>query len=74
VLTNTEVAHRLGFEPGPEQFGLLLQFHVAETEERAEQNAHQFMWMPREFTSLQHPVWGSPSETSRSRFRQGAGP
>ena len=35
--------------------------HVAETEEKAIENARQFMWMQGEFTGLAHPVWSSPS-------------
>ncbi len=54
-------ARRVGYEPGPENFGQLLQCHVAETEEKAERNAKEFMWMRGEFTGLAHPVWGSPS-------------
>jgi alkanesulfonate monooxygenase SsuD/methylene tetrahydromethanopterin reductase-like flavin-dependent oxidoreductase (luciferase family) len=57
----TDTAHEYGYEPGPENFGQLLQCHVAETEEKAEQNARQFMWMAGEFTGLAHPVWGSPT-------------
>jgi alkanesulfonate monooxygenase SsuD/methylene tetrahydromethanopterin reductase-like flavin-dependent oxidoreductase (luciferase family) len=57
----TETARTVGYEPGPENFGQLLQCHVAETEEKAERNAKEFMWMRGEFTGLQHPVWGSPS-------------
>ena len=34
---------------------------VAETEEKALENARQFMWMQGEFTGLAHPVWSSPS-------------
>src|SRR6185295_3726276 len=54
-------AREVGYEPGPENFGQLLQCHVAETEEKAERNAKQFMWMRGEFTGLAHPVWGSPT-------------
>lgn len=54
-------AREVGYEPGPENFGQLLQCHVAETEEKAERNAKQFMWMAGEFTGLAHPVWGSPT-------------
>jgi len=54
-------AQGVGYEPGPENFGQLLQCHVAETEEKAERNAKQFMWMAGEFTGLAHPVWGSPT-------------
>ncbi len=56
-----ESARRVGYEPGPENFGQLLQCHVAETEEKAERNAREFMWMRGEFTGLAHPVWGSPT-------------
>ena len=57
----TDTAREAGFEPGPEHFGQLLQVHVAETEEKAERNAREFMWMRGEFTGLAHPVWGSPT-------------
>ncbi len=57
----TESAREVGYEAGPEQFGQLLQCHVAETEEKAERNAREFMWMRGEFTGLSHPVWGTPS-------------
>ncbi len=56
-----ESARGVGYEPGPENFGQLLQCHVADTEEKAERNAREFMWMRGEFTGLAHPVWGSPS-------------
>jgi alkanesulfonate monooxygenase SsuD/methylene tetrahydromethanopterin reductase-like flavin-dependent oxidoreductase (luciferase family) len=57
----TESARAVGYEPGPENFGQLLQCHVADTEEKAERNAKEFMWMAGEFTGLAHPVWGSPT-------------
>jgi alkanesulfonate monooxygenase SsuD/methylene tetrahydromethanopterin reductase-like flavin-dependent oxidoreductase (luciferase family) len=57
----TETARGAGYEPGPEQFGQLLQCHVSDSAEKAERNAQQFMWMRGEFTGLSHPVWGSPS-------------
>jgi alkanesulfonate monooxygenase SsuD/methylene tetrahydromethanopterin reductase-like flavin-dependent oxidoreductase (luciferase family) len=57
----TESARSVGYEPGPECFGQLLQCHVADSEEKAERNAREFMWMRGEFTGLAHPVWGSPS-------------
>ncbi len=50
-----------GYTPGPDYHGLLKQIHVAETEEKAIQNARQFMWMQGEFTGLAHPVWSTPS-------------
>jgi alkanesulfonate monooxygenase SsuD/methylene tetrahydromethanopterin reductase-like flavin-dependent oxidoreductase (luciferase family) len=55
------VADEAGFKSGPEYRGYLQRCHVAETEERAMQNARQFMWMQGEFTGLAHPVWSSPS-------------
>jgi alkanesulfonate monooxygenase SsuD/methylene tetrahydromethanopterin reductase-like flavin-dependent oxidoreductase (luciferase family) len=54
-------AAEAGFTPGPDYHGLLKQIHVAETEERAVENARQFMWMQGEFTGLAHPVWSTPS-------------
>jgi alkanesulfonate monooxygenase SsuD/methylene tetrahydromethanopterin reductase-like flavin-dependent oxidoreductase (luciferase family) len=50
-----------GFTGGPAYHGLLKQIHVAETEEKALENARQFMWMQGEFTGLAHPVWGAPA-------------
>jgi len=55
------VAAEVGFPGGPEYRGYLQRCHVAETEEKALQNARQFMWMQGEFTGLAHPVWSSPS-------------
>jgi alkanesulfonate monooxygenase SsuD/methylene tetrahydromethanopterin reductase-like flavin-dependent oxidoreductase (luciferase family) len=57
----TEAAREVGFEPGPQHFGQLLQCHVAETEEKAEAHAQEFLWMRGEFTGVFHPVWGTPS-------------
>ncbi|MFN8526478.1 MAG: LLM class flavin-dependent oxidoreductase [Chloroflexota bacterium] len=54
-------AAEVGYTPGPECRGYLQRIHVAETEERALENARQFMWMQGEFTGLAHPVWSSPS-------------
>jgi alkanesulfonate monooxygenase SsuD/methylene tetrahydromethanopterin reductase-like flavin-dependent oxidoreductase (luciferase family) len=34
---------------------------VQDTEEKAMQNARQFMWMQGEFTGLAHPVWANPA-------------
>ena len=56
-----EAASRVGYTPGPENRGYLLRVHVAETEEKAEENARQFLWMAGEFTGLAHPVWSSPA-------------
>ena len=40
---------------------LLKQIHVAETEEKAIENARQFLWMQGEFTGLAHTVWSTPT-------------
>jgi alkanesulfonate monooxygenase SsuD/methylene tetrahydromethanopterin reductase-like flavin-dependent oxidoreductase (luciferase family) len=56
-----KVAAEHGFTGGPEYHGLLKQIHVAETEEKALENARQFTWMQGEFTGLAHPVWSSPA-------------
>jgi alkanesulfonate monooxygenase SsuD/methylene tetrahydromethanopterin reductase-like flavin-dependent oxidoreductase (luciferase family) len=55
------VAGETGYQGGPEYRGYLQRCHVAETEEKAMENARQFMWMQGEFTGLAHPVWSSPS-------------
>ena len=54
-------AAEAGFKGGPDYHGLLKQIHVAETEEKAIENARQFMWMQGEFTGLAHPVWSTPA-------------
>ena len=56
-----DAAAEAGFTAGPDYHGLLKQIHVAETEEKAIENARQFMWMQGEFTGLAHPVWSTPS-------------
>ena len=65
-----EAANRVGYEPGPEQFGMLLQCHVADTAEKAERNAQEFMWMRGEFTGLTHPIWGTPTGYGSPSNRQ----
>ena len=69
--TYDEAAERVGYTPGPENRGYLLRVHVAETEEKALENARQFMWMQGEFTGLAHPVWSSPSGYFSPEHRQG---
>jgi alkanesulfonate monooxygenase SsuD/methylene tetrahydromethanopterin reductase-like flavin-dependent oxidoreductase (luciferase family) len=66
----TDAAHRVGYEPGPEHFGQLLQCHVSDSAAKAEENAKQFMWMRGEFTGLAHPVWGAPSGYSSPSNRK----
>jgi len=56
-----KAAAEVGIKGGPEYHGLLKQIHVAETEEKALENARQFMWMQGEFTGLAHPVWSTPA-------------
>jgi len=56
-----DTAAALGYRSGPENRGYLARIHVAETEDKAIQNAKQFMWMQGEFTGLAHPVWANPS-------------
>jgi len=56
-----KAAEEAGYTPGPDYHGLLKQIHVAETEEKAYENARQFLWMQGEFTGLAHPVWSTPA-------------
>jgi alkanesulfonate monooxygenase SsuD/methylene tetrahydromethanopterin reductase-like flavin-dependent oxidoreductase (luciferase family) len=69
-----DTAAEVGFPSGPEYHGYLKQVHVAETDERAIENARQFTWMQGEFTGLAHPVWSTPSgyasPTQRREFVQ----
>ncbi len=55
------MALETGYEAGPENRGYLQQVHVSDSEEKAEKNARQFLWMQGEFTGLAHPVWANPS-------------
>jgi alkanesulfonate monooxygenase SsuD/methylene tetrahydromethanopterin reductase-like flavin-dependent oxidoreductase (luciferase family) len=66
-----DTAAEVGFRSGPEYHGYLKQVHVAETEEKAVENARQFMWMQGEFTGLAHPVWSTPSGYSSPDNRRG---
>ena len=59
--TYSKAAADVGYTAGPENFGYLIRVHVQDTEEKALQNARQFMWMQGEFTGLAHPVWANPS-------------
>ena len=56
-----ETAAEAGYEAGPEHRGYLLRVHVAETEEKAVENARQFMWMQGEFAGVGQPEYQSPS-------------
>lgn len=56
-----EAAAEVGYTPTSENRGYLLRVHVAESEEKALENARQFMWMQGEFTGLTHPVWANPA-------------
>ena len=65
-----EAAAEVGYCPGPENRGYLIQVHVSDNEEKAVENAKQFMWMQGEFTGLAHPVWSTPSGYSSPRNRR----
>src|SRR6266702_4475971 len=56
-----EAAAQVGYTPGPENRGYLIRMHVADSEEKAQRNARQFVWMMGEFTGLLHPVWSGPA-------------
>jgi alkanesulfonate monooxygenase SsuD/methylene tetrahydromethanopterin reductase-like flavin-dependent oxidoreductase (luciferase family) len=56
-----QVAEETGYTAGPENRGYLQQVHVSDSEEKAEKNARQFLWMQGEFTGLAHPVWSAPA-------------
>src|SRR5205823_4321728 len=71
--TYDEAAARVGYTPGPENRGYLQRVHVAESEEKALDNARQFMWMQGEFTGLAHPVGSSPSGYFSPQPRRGSG-
>ncbi len=64
-------AAEVGIKAGPDYHGLLKQIHVAETEEKAIENARQFMWMQGEFTGLAHPVWSTPAGYFSPENRRG---
>src|ERR1700691_3446965 len=59
--TYSKAAADVGYTAGPENFGYLIRVHVQDTEEKALQNARQFMWMQGEFTGLANPVWANPA-------------
>jgi alkanesulfonate monooxygenase SsuD/methylene tetrahydromethanopterin reductase-like flavin-dependent oxidoreductase (luciferase family) len=66
-----DAAAQAGYTAGPSYHGLLKQIHVAETEERALENARQFLWMQGEFTGLAHPVWSTPAGYYSPENRRG---
>ncbi len=66
-----DTAAEAGFQGGPAYHGYLKQVHVAETDERAIENARQFTWMQGEFTGLAHPVWSTPAGYSSPDNRRG---
>jgi alkanesulfonate monooxygenase SsuD/methylene tetrahydromethanopterin reductase-like flavin-dependent oxidoreductase (luciferase family) len=65
------IAAEVGFQGGPAYHGYLKQVHVAETDEKAIENARQFTWMQGEFTGLAHPVWSTPSGYGSPENRRG---
>ena len=66
-----DAAAQAGYAGGPAYHGLLKQIHVAETEEKALENARQFLWMQGEFTGLAHPVWSTPAGYYSPENRRG---
>ena len=65
-----EAAAEVGYTPGPENRGYLIRCHVQDTQQKAERNARQFMWMMGEFTGLAHPVWSNPAGYGSPRHRR----
>ena len=69
-----DTAKEAGYEAGPENRGYLIRIHVQDTEEKAVENARQFMWMQGEFAGVGQPVYQSPSGySSPSRREQTVG-
>jgi alkanesulfonate monooxygenase SsuD/methylene tetrahydromethanopterin reductase-like flavin-dependent oxidoreductase (luciferase family) len=56
-----KTAEECGYTAGPQNRGYLIRVHVQDTEEKAVNNARQFMWMQGEFTGLANPVWANPA-------------
>jgi alkanesulfonate monooxygenase SsuD/methylene tetrahydromethanopterin reductase-like flavin-dependent oxidoreductase (luciferase family) len=56
-----KIAAEAGFESGPQHRGYLMRLHVAETEEKARQDAEEYMWMLGEFTGIGRPHWVAPT-------------
>ena len=65
-----EAAEEEGYTPGTEHRGYLLRVHVQDTEEKALENAREYLWMMGEFTGLVHPTWSSPAGYSSPRQRR----
>ena len=66
-----ETAQRIGYRAGPEHRGYLLRVHVQDTEERALENARQFMWMRGEFAGTGQPEYAlPPGYSSPSKRRE----
>ena len=53
----------------PKTAGYLLRVHVADTDEQAQENAREFMWMQGQFTGVGHPYWVNPSGYSSASKR-----
>lgn len=63
-------AERVGYTAGPEHRGYLLRVHVQDTEERAVENAKQFMWMRGEFAGTGQPEYAAPTGYSSPSKRR----
>ena len=59
--TYSKAAEDVGYDGRAGEFRLPDPRARAGHEEKALQNARQFMWMQGEFTGLAHPVWANPS-------------
>ncbi|MSQ26227.1 MAG: LLM class flavin-dependent oxidoreductase [Dehalococcoidia bacterium] len=65
-----KAAERVGYKSGPEQRGYLIRCHVQDTDEKAIENARQFMWMQGEFIGLGAFEWQNPSGYSSPSGRR----
>lgn len=52
-----QTAAKIGYKTGPENRGYLIRCHVQDTDEKAIENAREFMWMEGEFLGLTNSEW-----------------
>jgi alkanesulfonate monooxygenase SsuD/methylene tetrahydromethanopterin reductase-like flavin-dependent oxidoreductase (luciferase family) len=69
-----QAAEEAGYEAGPPEHGYLVKCHVAETEEKALENAREYYFMTNGFTATFNPDWVSPpgydpANTRRQRLQ-----
>ena len=53
-------AREVGYTAGSEHRGYLLRVHVQDTEEKAIENAREFLWMQGEFAGVSQPEYAMP--------------